>query len=164
MTAPDYDAFFRAEYPRLVAVGNALCGDREVARDLAQETLLRAYRSWASIGTMERPGAWCRRVLVNLTIDRGRRGGREQRALARIGSATATTGLPPGAGEAEQFWAAVRMLPERQRVAVVLHYLEDQPLDAIGEVLGIATGTVKASLHRARRTLATALSSWKEQS
>lgn len=164
MTAPDYDAFFRVEYPRLVAIGTALCGDRELARDLAQETLLRAFREWPTIGALERPGAWCRRVLVNLSIDRGRRAGREQRALDRIGSSPAMPGPPSGVAEAAQFWAAVRQLPERQRVAVVLHYVEDQPLAVIGDVLGIATGTVKASLHSARRTLATALSSWKEQS
>ncbi len=150
----DFDAFFRGEYPRLVAVGTALCGDREAARDMAQEALLRAYRAWPAVGAMERPGAWCRRVLVNLAIDRGRRSGREQRALARIG----TTDEAPAASDDDRFWPAVRALPERQRAAVVLYYVEDQPIDVIAEVLGIATGTVKASLHAARTSLAARLS------
>lgn len=164
MAAPDYDAFFREEYPRLVTVGTALCGDRDVARDLAQECLLRAYRAWTSVGSMAHPGAWCRRVLVNLTVDRGRRRGREERALARIGVAAPVTDLPPGAGDTAAFWAAVRALPDRQRAAVVLHYVEDQSVDGIAEILDIAAGTVKATLHRARQTLAATLSSWKEQS
>lgn len=151
----DFDAFFRVEHPRLVAAAAALTGDREVARDLAQEALLRAYRAWPSVGAMERPGAWCRRVLVNLAIDRGRRSGRERRALERLGPGDAATSPAP---DVDGFWAAVRCLPERQRAAVVLHYVEDQPLDAIAEVLGVATGTVKASLHAARASLAARLS------
>jgi RNA polymerase sigma-70 factor (ECF subfamily) len=101
--------------------------------------------------------------LVNLAVDRGRRRGREEQALARIGVGHPIDALPAGTGESDAFWAAVRALPDRQRVAVVLHYVEDQSIDGIAEVLGIATGTVKATLHRARQTLAATLSSWKDQ-
>ena len=61
-----YDAFFRREYPVMVALGFALTGDREVARDVAQESMLRAYNHWSQIVTHDRPGAWCRQVTINL--------------------------------------------------------------------------------------------------
>jgi len=50
--------------------------------------------------------------------------------------------------------AALARLPERQRQAVVLHYLADLPLAAIALELGVAEGTVKSWLHRARTALA----------
>ena len=55
------------------------------------------------------------------------------------------------------WWSAVRALPDRQRAAVVLHYLEDRPLTEVALALGIAVGTVKATLSKARTTLARTL-------
>ena len=51
----DFEAFFRAEHPRLVAIGLALTGDREAGRDLAAEALSRAHRSWPRVATKTRP-------------------------------------------------------------------------------------------------------------
>lgn len=156
-----FDDFFRAEYPRLVTLGTALTGDRDIARDMAQESLLRAYRSWPRVSAFDRPGAWCRRVLVNLAADRGRRVGREQRALARVDRGS--TAPAPEFGESERFWKAVRALPARQRDVVALHYIDDLSVADIAELLGIAVGTVKAAMHSGRQSLARALSSWKDQ-
>lgn len=151
----DFEAFFRAEHPRLVAIGLALTGDREAARDLAAETLARAHRSWPGL---DNPAAWVRRVITNLATDRGRRLGRERRALARVAAqAVAVSGAadPVSSG----FWVAVRALPERQQAAVVLHYLEDRSILDVASTLGIAEGTVKATLFKARHTLAGTLTS-----
>jgi len=49
--------------------------------------------------------------------------------------------------------AALRSLPERQRQAVVLHYLMDCRVATVAELMGLSEGTVKAHLHRARATL-----------
>ena len=68
----EVDAFtsmFRREYPRLVALGLALTGDRATACDLAQEAFVRAYRSWDRVEGHEAPSAWLRRVLINLAVD-----------------------------------------------------------------------------------------------
>ena len=51
----------------------------------------------------------------------------------------------------------MRALPERQRAAVTLYYLEDLPVAEIAEILGVAAGTVKTSLFMARRSLAASL-------
>jgi RNA polymerase sigma-70 factor (ECF subfamily) len=125
-----------------------------VGADLAHEALARAYRDWRTVGSLDRPGAWVRRVLINLTIDAHRRRARETLALARLdpNPATAATDV---VGEA--FWAAVRDLPERQRAAVALYYVEDLPIAEIAEILGISSGTVKTSLFMARRSLAVSL-------
>ena len=64
---------------------------------------------------------------------------------------------PDGPPSSQDFWAAVRELPERQRAAVVLRYVEDMPIDDIAAVLDVSDGTVKSSLFAARKTLATTL-------
>ncbi len=153
-----FEVFFRAEHPRLVALGLALTGDRESARDLAAEALSRAHRSWPNL---DNPSAWVRRVITNLATDRGRRLGRERRALARVAaSVPASSAMTDPVGNG--FWAAVRALPERQQAAVVLHYLEDRSVAEVASILGIAEGTVKATLFTARNSLATTLLNTKE--
>jgi RNA polymerase sigma-70 factor, ECF subfamily len=56
-----------------------------------------------------------------------------------------------------EVWRAVRALPRRQAQVVALRYVVDAPVAEIAQTLGMAEGTVKAQLHRARQTLATRL-------
>jgi len=56
----DFDPFFRAHHQRLIACGVALCGDRERAREAAQEALARAFRDWDGVQRIDAPGAWVR--------------------------------------------------------------------------------------------------------
>lgn len=155
MVAPpgtkDFDEFFRVEYPRLVAVARGLTGNHETACELAQEALLRCHRSWPRVSTMDVPAAWVRRVLINLATDLHRADQRNRRPSRWAGAEHATTFADP---VVDGWWAAVRALPDRQRAVVVLHYIEDRSVIDVAAVLGIAEGTVKATLAKARRTLA----------
>jgi RNA polymerase sigma factor (sigma-70 family) len=78
---------------------------------------------------------------------------REQRALQRLEPTTVADSAPSD----DEFWSAVRELPERQRAVVALRYIEDLPIAAIAGVLEISEGTVKTLSFRARRTLARVL-------
>ncbi len=51
------------------------------------------------------------------------------------------------------FWAAVRSLPERQRLVVALHYAGDQTTVEVASILGVPEGTVRSDLSRAREVL-----------
>jgi RNA polymerase sigma-70 factor (ECF subfamily) len=51
----------------------------------------------------------------------------------------------------------VRRLPERQRTAIALRYIDDHTVDEIAEIMDISSGTVKATLFKARQSLAAAL-------
>lgn len=150
VTGIGFEAFFRAEHPRLVAVALAMVGDRDAARDLAQETLARAFRNWDTVSGYEQPGAWTRRVLTNLVTDRSRRGASESRALRRV--ATSDVTAPPEPID-ESWRRAVLDLPDRQRAVIVMHYLEDNSVAMIADVLGITHGTVKATLAAGKRNL-----------
>lgn len=150
---PDW---YRSEYHHVVALVYVLSGSRWAAEELTQDAFIEAHRKWATIGAYDDPGAWVRKVAVNKARSWGRRRGAEARAYAK--HALRERELPGELPEASDgFWAAVRSLPDRQAQIVVLHYLDDRPVDQIGELLGISSGTVKTQLHRARTTLATRL-------
>lgn len=138
----------------MVALAASLCGGRELGAELAQEALTRAYRDWPRVSALDRPGAWVRRVTVNLAIDAHRRHVSEQSALARVGTQPSTT---DGYGVDDRFWVLVRALPERQGAVTALRFVDDLSLEEIAVVLEVSVGTVKSTLFAARRSLAASL-------
>ena len=149
----DFDAFFRREYRSLVGLAVVLTGDRATAEDLAQDALLAAHRKWDELADYDDPGAWVRRAVANRSASVWRRRARELRAMTRLGH-RATETVPALVARDDEFWNAVRALPARQAQCVALLYLEDRPVTEIGQILGIAPGTVRVHLHEARATLA----------
>jgi len=150
----DFDALFKEQYSRLVAFGAVLSGSREIASELAQETMLRAHRHWHEVGGFDRPEAWLRRVMTNLLIDHHRSSTAEGAALERIARGRVVQ------VEASDDWVAlIAPLPMRQRVIVTMFYGEDRSIGEISEMLKISRGTVKSALSRARQRLHEALQS-----
>ena len=152
-TAEAFDEFFRQSHRGLVGLVLAMVGDAETARDLAQEAMLRALRDWHRVSRLERPDMWVRRVTVNLAIDARRRRVREIREVQRRSLAEETMTVDVAA-EHSPLWQAVRGLPDRQRAAIVLRYVDDLSVPEIALVLEVAEGTIKASLSQARAALA----------
>lgn len=160
--APSYDAFYEREYPRMVALAVAVSGSRLASEDLAQEAMIRAHRHWSRISTYEKPGAWLRRITINLSTSWLRRRQAESRAKARVllGRRQILTVPEPD----DVVWSAVADLPDQQRAAVALFYLEDRSVADIASILGCAEGTAKTHLHRGRQTLSDRLRGLKEES
>ncbi len=139
----------------MVGLAFVLCGRRAVAEEIAQDAFVQAYRRWSVVSGYDDPGAWVRRVAVNLATSTLRRRTRETRALARLaGRRTAPAELVI---TNEAFWEAVRRLPKRQAQCVALRYLEDRPIAEIAAVLDIAEATVRGYLHHGRAALAVSL-------
>ncbi len=149
-----FEAVYRSEVHALSALAASLVGDPERGAEIAHEALLRAFRSGQKVGHMDRPGAWVRRVTINLAIDATRRRRREARMAPRLLASASPEGSPAGVGVDDPFWHAVRGLPERQRAIVALRYVEDMSLEDIARTLEIAVGTVKSALNAAKATLA----------
>ncbi len=148
----DFDDFVRETRARLVGLAYSLSGDRASAEDIVQEALLATHRAWVEV---EQPAAYARRTVVNLAATRVRNLGRERRAFGRwFGARETFAELEPVDAE---FWRAVGALPPRQREVVALFYVDDLPIADIAIALTISPGTVKSTLHDARRALATAL-------
>jgi RNA polymerase sigma factor (sigma-70 family) len=150
-----FDQFYRAEYPRVVALAQSLTGSRQVAEELAQEGFIAAHGRWRTIGAYDRPGDWVRRVVTNRAISVFRRKAAEKRALARVGpDATVAAAVPE---QDAWLWQQVRALPPRQAQAIALAYVEDLPLERVAAILGCAETTVKTHLARGRQALARAI-------
>lgn len=145
-----FESFYRREYAAMVALAAAVSGTPALAEDLAQEALFRAHRAWPKISTYDRPGAWLRRVTINLATNLRRRTSVERRLgpLANERPRVAEIVLRD-----EQVWRAVAELPAQQRAAIALFYLEDRSIAEIAEVLGCAPNTAKSHLHQGRQAL-----------
>lgn len=154
--AGDFEAFYRREYGRVLALAVALCGDRAAAEDLVQDAFLAAHQKWAVVGGYDAPGAFVRRVVLNRSRSRRRRRGREAAALARVAARNASSVEDPPVTD-DAFWAAVRALPRMQARCVLLRYVDDLDAASIAAVLGCAEPTVRVHLHRARLALASRL-------
>ena len=135
------------EYPRLVGLLALQVGDRLVAEELAQETLLALCRHWDRV---ERPGAWLTQVGLNRANSWWRRRLAERRAQARHGPSAETADEEgPGRLEAEELRRLVANLPRRQRMAVALRFYEHRSVTEAAALMGCAEGTVKALTHQA---------------
>jgi RNA polymerase sigma-70 factor (ECF subfamily) len=139
---------FDAHHRRLFGLACRMTGDREDARDLVQETFVRAARSRSLPEDGSPAEAWLVQVLVHLCRDRRRRLQVRERYAPEP---------PPSRGEATvpdlDLWRAVAALPARQRAVIVLHEVEGHAVAQVGALLGISAVTVRWHLQAARRRL-----------
>lgn len=151
----DARAFYAACYPRLVAVLALAAGSRADAEEVAQDAFVRLLPRWAAVSQYDDPEAWVRKVAFRLLSTRARRFRTSVRVFARLRPVATTPGPGP---DAVAVHAALASLPLTQREVVVLHYYVDLPVEGIAAELGVAVGTVKSRLSRARAALAPLLS------
>ena len=151
-----FEAFYRAERRRVLAVVVLLTGDQAAAEDVVQDAFAAALRRWPTVSTYDRPGDWVKRVAVNRAISRFRRVRNERLALERV----AHRPVAEPAGRAgpdlldDPLWSAVRRLPRRQAQVIALMYVDDLTAEQVAATIGCSPGAVKSHLHRAKRHLA----------
>jgi RNA polymerase sigma-70 factor (ECF subfamily) len=138
----------------------AMTHDRAVAEELLQDTFLRAYRRIG--GVRLEPGAclgpWLHRIAVHLALDWCRK---RKFWLSPLDSVIDTlvspVGQPERAAERDDLQRtvleALDRLPHRQRVVVILFYVNEFSIDEIAQTLEVAPGTVKSRLHYGRERL-----------
>jgi RNA polymerase sigma-70 factor (ECF subfamily) len=149
----DFDQFYASHFASLGVQLYAYFGDRAEAQDIAQEAFCRAWQRWSKVSTYEDPVAWVRKVAWRLAISRWRR---TRTALAFV-RRQREEHVPEVSPDRVALAAALATLPAAQRRAVVLHYLAGMQITEIAAQEGVADGTVKSWLHRARGTLASRL-------
>lgn len=150
--ALSFEEFYRAEYPGLVAVATALLGSPEAGEDLTQDAMVASLMRWQKVQRLERPGGWAHRVLLNACTSWWRRRRTEANHLARLRRVEPSVDGP--SPDVLAFWAAVRRLPERHRMVMVLHYAGDRTVPDVASILAVPEGTVRSDLTRARAALA----------
>lgn len=150
---------FDTHHQRLYRLARRLSRSSEDARDLVQETFLRAARSPGSIPDgAAHEEAWLVRVLINICRDRWRKAAVRTRAHAYEVPADISSDNPESAVLARAtVWRALDRLSPRRRAAIVMYELEGATIPAIAELLGVAPVTVRWHLSRGRRELAKVL-------
>lgn len=149
----EYEDFYAESYPVLRRLAFARTGDRGAAEDLVQDALADAHRRWAEIQGYREPLAWARRAVLNRSVSRWRRRGRESAALGRIDADRPASTADAMAFQDEELWAAIRALPRRQLEVVVLLWFEELTVDVVAETIGCGPETVRTHWRRARERL-----------
>ncbi|MCY0951375.1 SigE family RNA polymerase sigma factor [Streptomyces sp. H27-S2] len=148
-TQKEFADFVRGRWVPLIRFAHSLTLDEGRAEDLVQESLVRLWKVWPRL-RQEQPDAYARRILVNLAISSRRRRWWGEKATAYVPDLPENAVAGPGAaiGDRDLLRRALGRLPAKQRVIVVLRYVEDLPEREVAEILGCSTGTVKSQASR----------------
>lgn len=136
----------------------SLCGDRDRADDLVQETLFKAWNHLDSFKEGTNLKAWLFTILRNTYFSERRK--RKREVEDADGSYAARLSSRPeqdGHMDMQDFQAAVSQLPDDQREALVLVGAAGFSYEEAAEISGCAVGTIKSRVNRARGRLADAL-------
>lgn len=153
----EYTAFVLARSAQLMRVAHALCGDPDLAEDLTQTALVRAYLKWDRIEFGD-PFWYVRKAIVNEYRSRLRRrpwrerssGGATELETVAGRHGSAASGDPfAGVDRQQALITALASLTWRERATIVLRYLEDLSETETATVLDVAVGTVKSTTARA---------------
>jgi RNA polymerase sigma-70 factor (ECF subfamily) len=154
----DFEHALDAIYPALARAARVLCWSQADVDDAVQETLLAAFRGRTSFNREASLLTWCYTILTRVT-SRANRGHARARSTDGKLAETLDAPLPPvdrrlmDDETSRAVVDAVRTLPERQREVITLHFLHDCSYAEIAAALGIALGTVKATVFQAKQAL-----------
>ena len=154
----DSRALYQREFEQYVGLAHWMVGSRGLAEELVQDTFVRLVQRPPVLSNPDALSAYVRSAVLNGSRSKVRRLILERRYAkreaeqARSGEAAVLESDPD-----QSVRDAIARLPQRQRECVVLRFYADLTVDGIAEVVGISSGSVKTHLHRATRSLRTAL-------
>jgi RNA polymerase sigma-70 factor (ECF subfamily) len=150
-----FEELFRSHQGRVYAVCLRMVADPGRADDLTQESFIRAWTKLGSFHGRSAFGTWLHRLAVNVVLGEMRsRKRHESRTTELEGTESTVPALPARDSVAGvDLEKAISGLPRQARSVFVLHDVEGYRHREIAELLGLAEGTCKAHLHRARMLL-----------
>lgn len=162
----DVDAFeqlYRVHSGRVFALCLRLAGEPVEARELVQDVFVRAWEALPRFRAEASLTTWLHRIAVNAMLERRRS---ERRRTSRVtlvddeedGDFLGAAVPAADVGTAIDLERAIASLPPGVRRAFVLHDVEGYTHEEIAGMTGLASGTLRAQLHRARQLLMRALS------
>jgi RNA polymerase sigma-70 factor (ECF subfamily) len=154
-----FEALYRSHVAKVFALALRLTGDRDQAAELVQDTFVRAWEALPRFRGDSALGTWLHRIAVNVLLESRRAEGRRSKRVmfAEDPAAMERPASEASPGVRMDLEHAIAGLPEGARVVFVLHDVEGYEHREIGKMTGIAEGTSKAQLFRARRLLRKAL-------
>lgn len=157
--ARDFEGFYAENFRVLTAQLYAYCGNLADAQEVVQEACCRALARWPQLSGYDDPAGWVRRVAWNLATSQWRRSRRLSAWTpgdGQVGEVVGEVAAGPTPDRVDLV-SALAKLPERQRQAVVMHYLGDLSVSEIAEQSRVPAGTVKSWMARARAALSAQL-------
>jgi RNA polymerase sigma-70 factor, ECF subfamily len=145
-------------YDRYAPLVRAVCfdaaGDLTQAQDLSQEAFLRAYRKLTRLRDAQQFGPWLIGIAKHVCRESRRSGARGRRKLELVSQLAAPASEEvPSADEDDDLLrlrGAIAALPPREREALHLFYLQEQPADAAAKLLGLSRSGFYRAIERAR--------------
>jgi RNA polymerase sigma-70 factor (ECF subfamily) len=166
MTELDKFEEFMKNYQDMVySTALRLLGNETDAQDIAQTVFLKAYESFAGLSQSPSAGGWLKTVATNLCLNHLTRYRARWRLFSDVTSPTddkdfvetvPAPAQPNTFDETEQkrlLDAALRRLPDGQRIPLVLYHFEDLAYDEIARRLGVSLSKLKTDMHRGRLAL-----------
>lgn len=146
--ADAFARFYTAEHGQLLTAVRITLGSAHLADDAVDEAFTRAAERWPTVSRSDNPAGWVYRVAINWATS-----WRRKLALRPTRTAAALD-RPHHDPELDvDLVAALAELPLDQREMLVLRYAMGYPVAAVAATLGVAEGTVKSRIHRARQRL-----------
>ena len=149
-----FEVLYRAHVGKVYGLCLRMTGNAAEAEDCAQDAFIQAWSKLDKFRGDSAFGTWLHRVAVNTVLGRMRKSKREHdriQAVSDVMSAPESIGDSSSIQDLEE---AMNQLPRGARHVFVLHAVYGYSHDETGGMLGIAAGTSKAQLHRAKRLLA----------
>ena len=143
-TPLDFESWYSATRPRLIAALTASFGSVDLATECADEALVRAIERWERVTKMQAPNGWVYRVALNAGRRSAKRSRRELDLTLAAWYLAGQAGYPD-----PEIWMVVGDLPERQRTAVVLRHVAGLTEREIASAMTISRGGVSSTLRAA---------------
>jgi RNA polymerase sigma-70 factor, ECF subfamily len=149
-----FDRLYACCVGRVYAVCFRMSGNVADAERLTQDVFVRVWVKLASFRGESSFTSWMHRLTVNLVLEDARSTTRREARVAVVSEPEEfDPGISGDPGNRMDLDAAIARLPDGARTALVLHDVEGFKHEEIARMSGIAVGTVKAQLHRARKLM-----------
>lgn len=144
----DVTRLYDLHYAAMLRLARLIMTSTAVAEEVVQDAFVTVYQRRRSI---DQPGAYLRRVVVNNCSTTLRREKVERRKIEQIGRREGDCPILPA--ELDETWQSLERLSTKQRTALVLRYYEDLTLQGVAEAMDEQVGTVKSLIHRGLKRL-----------
>ena len=149
-----FESLYRTHAKRIYSLAYRFAGNAAEAEELLQDIFLLAYRKLASFRGEAALSTWLHRLAVNRCLDHVRsRAARQDAVTEPLNAAAPPARRASGPITHLDLERAIARLPDGCRMAFVLHDVEGYDHREVAERLGIATGTSKSQVHKARLRL-----------
>ncbi len=152
--ASAFEKLYRANVDRVYGLCLRMTGNVGEAEDCVQEAFIQAWNKLDRFRGDSSFGTWMHRIAVNVVLGRMRKSKREQDRIRAVSHVAPPAATIADDGELSDLEQAINELPSGARHVFVLHAVYGYSHGETGDMLGIAEGTSKAQLSRARRLLA----------